>query len=106
MRALLDENLPHDLVSALAEHEVVTVQRLGWSGLRNGELLRRADGQIDAFITMDSNLQFQQRLAGLPFGVVVIHARSNRMADLLPLVPLMLAALAELVPGTVRHVGD
>jgi hypothetical protein len=30
---------------------------------------------------MDSNLQFQQRLEGLPFGVIVIHARSNRMAE-------------------------
>ena len=104
MRVLLDENLPHDLGSVLAEHEVVTVQGLGWSGLKNGELLRRAAGQMDAFITMDSNLQFQQRLEGLSFGVVVIHARSNRMADLLPVVPLMLAELAELVPGTVRHV--
>ena len=106
MRVLLDENLPHDLAQALAEHEVVTVQGLGWSGLKNGELLRRADGHIDAFITMDSNLQFQQRLAGLPFGVIVIHARSNRMADLLPVIRLLLAALVELVPGTVRHVGS
>jgi len=105
VRVLLDENLPHDLAQALAEHEVVTVQGLGWSGLQNGELLRRAAGQMDAFITMDSNLQFQQRLEGSPFGVIVIHARSNRMADLLPVIPLMLAALAELVPGTVRHVG-
>jgi hypothetical protein len=104
VRVLLDENLPHDLGSVLAEHEVATVQGLGWSGLKNGELLRRAAGQTDAFTTMDSNLQFQQRLEGLSFGVVVIHARSNRMADLLPVVPLMLAELAELVPRTVRHV--
>ena len=106
MRVLLDENLPHDLGSVLAEHEVVTVQGLGWSGLKNGELLRRAAGQMDAFITMDSNLQFQQRLEGLPFGVIVIHARSNRMADLLPIVELVLAALAGRAPGVVRHVGS
>jgi hypothetical protein len=105
VRALLDENLPHDLVPALTGHEVATIQGLGWSGLKNGELLRRAAGHIDAFITMDSNLQFQQRLEGLPFGVVVIHARSNRMADLLPIIDLVLVALAELLPGAVRHVG-
>ena len=105
MRVLLDENLPHDLGSVLAEHEVVTVQGLGWSGLKNGELLGRAAGQMDAFITMDSNLQFQQRLEGLSFGVVVIHARSNRMADLLPVIHLVLAALTDSVPGSVRHVG-
>jgi len=106
VRVLLDENLPHDLGSVLAEHEVVTVQGLGWSGLKNGELLRRAAGQMDAFITMDSNLQFQQRLEGLSFGVVVIHARSNRMADLRPIVESVLAALAGLAPGVVRHVGS
>lgn len=105
VRALLDENLPHDLVPALADHEIVTVRGLGWSGLKNGELLRRAAGHIDAFITMDSNLQLQQRLEGLPFGVVIIHARSNRMADLRPIIHLVLAALAELAPGTVCHVG-
>ena len=86
MRALLDENLPHDLVQALAGHEAITVQGLGWSGLKNGELIRRAAGRIDAFVTMDSNLQFQQRMEGLSFGVVVVHAHSNRMADLLPIV--------------------
>ena len=106
MRVLLDENLPHDLAQALAEHEVVTVQGLGWSGLKNRELLRRAAGQMDAFITMDSNLQFQQRLEGLSFGVVVIHARSNRMADLLPIIEFVLVALAGLLPGAVRHVGS
>jgi predicted nuclease of predicted toxin-antitoxin system len=105
VRALLDENLPRDLVPALAGHEVVTVQGLGWSGLQNGELLRRAAGHVDALITMDSNLVFQQRLEGLPFGVVVIHARSNRMADLLPITDSVLAALAGLLPGVVRHVG-
>jgi len=105
VRVLLDENLPRDLARALPGHDVVTVHALGWSGLKNGELLRRAAGRVEAFITMDSNLEFQQRLVGLPFGVVVIHARSNRVADLLPLAELVLAALADVRPGTVRHVG-
>ena len=53
---------------------------------------------------MDANLIFQQRMTGLSFGVVIIHARSNRMADLLPVVPLVCAALQHLSPGTVRHI--
>jgi predicted nuclease of predicted toxin-antitoxin system len=105
VRVLLDENLPRDLVRALPGHDVVTVHGLGWAGLRNGELLARAAGHVDAFITMDANIEFQQRLAGRPFGVVVIHARSNRVADLLPLADLVLAALADTPPGTVLHVG-
>jgi hypothetical protein len=42
VRVLLDENLPHDLVGALAEHAVSTVQGLGSAGTQNGALLRRA----------------------------------------------------------------
>jgi len=54
VRVLLDENLPRDLVRVLPGHDVVTVHGLGWSGLKNGELLRRAAGRVDAFIPMDS----------------------------------------------------
>ena len=71
MRVLLDENLPHDLTEALVGLEVVTVQDVGWAGVKNGELLRRASGQVDAFVTMDRNLRHQQNLAVLPFGVVL-----------------------------------
>jgi hypothetical protein len=53
VRVLLDENLPHDLISELVGHEVVTVQGLGWAGVKNGDLLRRASGQVAAFVTME-----------------------------------------------------
>ena len=80
MRVLLDENLPHDLIAALSGHEVSTVQGMGWAGVENGDLLHRASGRADAFITMDRKLERQQNLAALPFGVVLIVARSNRGA--------------------------
>ena len=42
MKVLLDENLPHDLRKLLPGHDVFTVAYLGWAGVKNGELLRRA----------------------------------------------------------------
>jgi hypothetical protein len=54
---LLDENLPHDLIVELGDHQVVTVQ-----------------GLVDALLTMDRKLEFEQDLAAVPFGVVVIRA--------------------------------
>ena len=60
MRVLLDENLPHDLTGALIGHSVSTVQALGWAGTKNGALLKRASGLIDALVTMDRNLEHQQ----------------------------------------------
>ena len=105
MRVLLDENLPHDLIEALAGHVVSTVQGIGWAGVANGELLRRAASHTDAFLTMDRRLKDQQNLSILAFGVVLVVARSNRVADLLPLVPDILAALSRIQPGRLEQVG-
>ena len=105
MRVLLDENVPHDLVAALVGHDVVTVQELGWSGTLNGELLRRASGSIEAFVTMDRKLERQHDISALPFGVVVVRARSSKMQDLLPLVADLLRVLATIEPGQVTSVG-
>ncbi len=105
MRVLLDENLPHDLIAALVGHSVSTVQSLGWAGTKNGDLLNRASGVTDIFVTMDGRLEHQHDISVFPFGVVVVGAPSNRMSDLMPLVPEMLAALDRVRPGKVEHVG-
>ena len=105
MRVLLDENLPHDLIAALSGHDVSTVQGMGWAGVENGDLLRRATGRIEAFVTMDRRLKDQQNLTILPFGVVLVIARSNRVQDLLPLVPEILAALGRIQAGRLEQVG-
>lgn len=105
MRVLLDENLPHDLSKLLVGHAVSTVQGLGWTGTKNGALLKRAIGECDVFVTMDSNIEHQQNVAGLAFGMVVLGAASNRMADLLPVVPELLQAIDAVRPGEVRRVG-
>ena len=104
MRVLLDENIPHDLFAALVGHDVVTVQGLGWAGTTNGELLKRASSQVDAFVTMDRTLEREHDLSAVPFGVVVMSARSSRVQDLLPLIGAVLAALDGLTPGTVVRI--
>lgn len=86
-------------------HVVLTVQGLGWAGVKNGDLLVRARGQIDALVTMDRKLERQHDLSALPFGVVIVMARSNRVPDLLPLVDAMRQALDWIGPGKVEHVG-
>lgn len=105
MRVLLDENLPHDLTRALVGHSVSTVHALGWDGTKNGALMKQASGLFEVFVTMDGNLEHQQNVSALPFGLPVIDAPSNRMHDLAPLVPGILAALSRVRPGSVEHVG-
>ena len=105
MRILLDENIPVDLAAELVGHRVDTVVGLGWAGIANGKLLGRASGRYDAFITMDRNIEHQQNISRLPFGILVVRAPSNRLVHLRPLVPAMLEALKALAPGQLRRVG-
>ena len=77
----------------LVGHEVSTVQRSGWTGIKNGKLLGLAASEFDVFLTMDGNLEFQQNLSTLPIAVLVVEAVSNRMGHLVPLVPGILREL-------------
>jgi hypothetical protein len=106
MRLLLDEHLPIGLSAEPHGHAADTISGLGWTGIRNGELLRRMSGQYDALVTMDRSIEFQQRISTLPFGIVLIRAPSNRMEDLRPLVPSILSALNAVEPGRIRRAGS
>jgi hypothetical protein len=106
MRPLLDEHLPIGLSAELYGHAVDTVSGRGWSGIKNGELLRRMSGHYDVLVTMDRRIEFQQRISTLPFGIVFVHAPSNRMEHLRPLVPSILSALDAVNPGRIRRVGS
>ncbi len=64
-RVLFDENL-------LPAFEIRTVQEEGWGSIQNGELLRRAVGRFDVFLTADRRMQYQQKLIAFEIGIVVI----------------------------------
>ena len=105
MRILLDESLPKELQSELPGHEVRTVQEMGWSSLKNGELLARSVNRFDVFLTADQNLRYQQNLSALPVSVAVLAAKSNRIQDLRPLIPELLESLSDLQPRTLVQIG-
>jgi len=75
---------------------------MGWATIKNGELLALAAQQFDVFVTVDRNLSFQQNLAALPIAVLVLRARTNRLADLRPLIPALLTALPTSKPGVAQ----
>ncbi|HUE85784.1 MAG TPA: DUF5615 family PIN-like protein [Vicinamibacterales bacterium] len=105
MRVLLDEQLPRQLAPHLVGHDVRTVQQESWAGLKNGELLTRAEAaRFSVLVTGDQNLEFQQNLAKRQMVVVVLCASSNTLEDLLPLVPRALAAIESVQPGQVLRV--
>jgi predicted nuclease of predicted toxin-antitoxin system len=105
MRVLLDEQLPAELAAELRGHAVDTVAGRGWAGIKNGELLRRMRCHYDVLVTMDRSIEFQQHIPILPFGIVIVRAPSNRMQDLRPLVPSILAAFVAIKPGFIQRIG-
>lgn len=103
IRVLLDENLPRKLKWSL-EAETLTVPERGWSGIKNGRLLRLAAAEFDVLLTMDRGIEYQQNLAELDLCLVVLSAVSNDIDDLLPLAPSINVALREAAPGLVLRV--
>ena len=104
MRILLDEDLPRRLGALLIGHETSTVQRSGWSGIKNGRLLALAATKFYVFLTMDGGLEFQQNLKTLPVAVLIVEALSNRIEHLEPLMPEVLKELNHILPRTLRRV--
>jgi hypothetical protein len=78
---------------------------MGWASRENGELLSLAVGQFDVFLTVDRNLSYQQNVGQFDIRVVVLVARSNRLADLQPLMPQVLETLKTALPRQVTKVG-
>jgi hypothetical protein len=79
---------------------------MGWAAITNGELLKLASEHFDVFVTVDRNLAFQQNLVALQIAVVVLHAKTNRLTDLQPLVPGLLTKIDALRPGRIYFIGD
>ena len=106
MNILLDECVPARFARSLVGHAVTTVPKHGWSGIKNGELLKRAEKEFDVFITVDRKLAPQQDLTKFKIPVLLIRARTNRLEDIRPLVPELLKTLAGVRAGTLTIIDE
>lgn len=108
MRILIDECAPRALSVFLTNrgHECRTVQQAGWSGQQNGELLNLAESAFDVFVTIDSQIQYQQKLSRRRLAILVLKARTNRLADLSPFFPLCATALENIRAGEFVALGE
>lgn len=103
MKLLFDQGTPVPLRNHLPKHTVETAYEKGWSKLKNGDLLTRAESDgFDALITTDQNLSYQQNLTGRKISVVVLLTTSwprikNR-------VDLVTQAMDNLKPGSYEEI--
>jgi len=59
VRVLVDECIDWRLAREIVGHEVKTARQMGWSTIKNGELLQLAEKEFQVFVTVDRNLSFQ-----------------------------------------------
>jgi predicted nuclease of predicted toxin-antitoxin system len=97
MNILLDECTPRVVKKRLSDHNVRTVQEMGWAGYKNGELLTAAEGHFEVFITTDKNLPYQQNLAGRKLAVFLLP--SNQVPIVEALILDIKAALSTIKAG-------
>jgi len=97
MNILLDECTPRMVKKRLPKLNIQTVQEMGWSGIKNGDLLVALEGQFDVFITTDKNLPQQQNLKGRKFAVLLLP--SNQVPIVERLIPAIEAALTAIQAG-------
>ncbi|MEP6673126.1 MAG: DUF5615 family PIN-like protein [Chthoniobacter sp.] len=105
MKILLDECIDRRLARDLKGHVVKTAPQMGWADIKNGRLLALAEKEFEVFVTMDRNLSFQQHLPKFQIAVLVLKAYSNRLVDLQPLAPKILAVLPTLQVGVATLIG-
>ncbi len=89
--------MPQPLRRLLAGFEISTAQEMGWGRVKNGELLKRAEGVFDAFVTSDQQLKYQQNLKGRRLAVLVLS--TNRWPIMKAKTAEIIAAISALKPG-------
>ena len=97
MRILLDESVPLAIKTYLGEFSITTVQEMGWSGMKNGDLLAVAAKQFDIFITADKQLPYQQNLSKLQLAIIILP--TNQVPLVIALLPALRKAIKEVQRG-------
>ena len=102
MRIIIDECVPSIAKRGLPARDVVTVQEMGWAGIKNGKLLKLVSDQFDIFITSDQNLRFQQNLSAIELAIIVLP--SNQVPIVRLLLPTIDEAIKGIQPGTLVEI--
>ena len=93
MRILIDECVHPRVREAFPAHDVVTVAEAGWRTQPDERIVALAQGDFGVLVTIDRGFEFEHNLRTLSFGIVILHARRNRIEYYQPLFPALCAAI-------------
>ena len=97
MKVLLDEDLDVKLRFRFGPaHQVSTVRHMNWLGKKNGKLLKLlVEHEFGAFLTADKKMRFEQNWRDYNVPVVFLDVPNLRYDTFKPLLPALLALLAQ-----------
>lgn len=89
MKLLLDENLPKKLKYRFSDkYEVITVPEMGWSGIKNGDLLKLMKiKKMRVLLSIDKNMSHQQNLERSKVSLIVFNTKDSRYNSLVKFIP-------------------
>ncbi len=100
MKLLLDECMPEDMIEFIPDHIVSSTAGMGWKGIKNGALMRRAaDAGFEEFLTADKNIQHQQNIGKYQLAVIVFDVYRNTIPELRKKLPSLYELLPEIEKG-------
>ena len=96
-RVLWDECVPRIRGWRPQRFSVVTVQKMGWSAVKNGELLKLAEVDFDVLVTADKNLRYQQNMKDRRIAIVELPC--NDLPSVIRLLPRIEVCIDEIQSG-------
>lgn len=97
MKIIFDENVPWPLKQFFEAHEVTSIQKQGWAGIENGELIEKTDNQFDVLLIADKNLRYQQNLSSRT--IAIVELPTNRWPILKHIAHRIVRATEMISPG-------
>lgn len=101
MKIPRDECVPWPMHKLLIGHDCTTAQKRGWGGIKNGDLLRLAEGEFDLFITSDQNNRYQQNMAGRR--IPILELSTNDLRRIQAAAAEIQAVVTAIQPGEFRQ---
>ena len=101
MKILFDECAPWPMHKIFVGHECSAASACGWAGIKNGELLRLAEGLFDVFVTADQNIRYQQNLSNRQ--IAILELSTSDLRRILAASSLLQSAVTAIEPGDFCH---
>jgi hypothetical protein len=106
MKIVLDACVPDPFRHEIIGHDVVTLHYLGLSRLEDAALLDAIEGKFDVMITCDRSIPWQNRFAGRTIAIAILCAQSNKLNELVRLIPSLQRELKHIKSGEVVEIGE